>query len=98
MDLSSTFKTEVYRPVVTILIPGGFALLPFEFIAMHHFPLLGELVVKHAAISSILAILAAIAIGFLLENFGALIESKIWDRLQKNPERQPLYQSHRRLL
>ena len=80
MDLSSTFKTEVYRPVVTILIPGGFALLPFGFIAMHHIAVLGELVVKHAAISSILAILAAIAIGFLLENFGALIESKIWDR------------------
>jgi hypothetical protein len=84
MDLSSTFKSEVYRPIVTVLIPGATALAPYLFILNHKYSGISAFAEKYTAISSVIILLLSIVAGFILENIGARIESNLWDNMQSD--------------
>ena len=87
MDLSSTFKEEVYRTIVVVLIPGGLALSPFlmtAFISNDH---LSEFYGNHPNFSAFLLVTCAIAAGLIIENFGSCLEKEIDQRLERdNPK------------
>jgi len=88
MDIMSSLRADVFRSVVTIIIPGATAVSPFLAVAGHRFPQLGIWVEQNAGVSGIVLLLVAVAAGQVLEELGAFIESKVWDRRlkRKNPE------------
>jgi len=78
MDISSVFKTEVFRPIVITLVPGVTAMIPYFFVLNHYFPGAADVAEKHETTAVILAVLAAIAVGYVIEDIGSRIESLIW--------------------
>jgi hypothetical protein len=82
MDISSVFKTEVFRPVVITLVPGVAAIAPYFFLLDHYFPGAASVVAEHETTAVILVVLAAIGVGYILEDLGSRIESLIWGRLK----------------
>ena len=80
MDIMSTLRADVFRSVVTIIIPGATAVSPFLAVAAHRFPQLGIWVEQNAGVSGIVLLLVAVAAGPVLEELGAVIESEVWDR------------------
>ena len=88
MDLSSTFKTEVYRPIVTIVIPGLLAFFPVMLYGFKTYSLIHEFADKHEASTAVIVLLIVIAIGLIFENIGSWIEHHILDNHQGSKEKQ----------
>lgn len=78
MDISSVFKTEVFRPIVITLVPGLMAVVPYLFIVHYYFPNIASLFSKHSSAFIIVVLLVCIAFGQILEDFGSLIETAMW--------------------
>ena len=87
MDLSATFKTEVYRPVVTIAIPGAISSVPIGYYLAATQPDLRTFGDGHPFLTSVTVLLAVIALGFLFEDLGSRVENGIWERLQGKSDR-----------
>lgn len=79
MDLSSTFKGEIFRPIATIAVPGTFATTPFLFLLGSYFPGFINFWDKHDSATTFLIIMVVVAVGLLLEDFGARIEHHVLD-------------------
>lgn len=85
MDLVSTFKTEVFRPVVSILIPGATAISTYIYLLFLSFPNEVSGLANHATFSTVVFIIVTISCGMVLEDLGALIESFYgWVLARKN--------------
>jgi hypothetical protein len=80
LDLSAAFKTEVYRPIVTIVIPGAIALVPLGYYLNARYSGLRIFGDDHPLLTSVTVLLAAIALGFLFEDIGSRIENDLWER------------------
>lgn len=78
MDLASAFKGEVFRPLVTLVIPGATALAPYVILARARHEQLRCFWNDHTTAAFLVIALAAIAVGRVLETIGARIESA-WD-------------------
>jgi hypothetical protein len=96
MDLSAAFKTEVYRPVVTVVIPAVIALTPWMVVVAHAYPKLLSLAATNQGLFAVLCLLLVVATGFLLEDIGSRIEADLWERLQG--DRDDLYEEWHRYL
>jgi len=81
MDLPSAFKSEVFRPLATIMVPGAAAVAPFAVLANHYNPSLLAFAEKFPAVHATALILTALAAGMILEDLGGMIEAQLWDRL-----------------
>ena len=79
MDISSAFKSEVFRPTVTVLVPGIVALGPYIAISLHDFPQLRRFWDAHEPTFVAVILLLVLAVGMVLENLGALVEGHLWD-------------------
>ena len=79
MDLASSFKSEVVRPVVTLVVPGATALTPFFVQARRLLPGFRWYLENHRTVGFLVAALAVLAAGLILESVGALWESKVID-------------------
>lgn len=82
MDLSSVFKTEVFRPVVITIVPGVTAIVPYIFVIDSYFPSVRTTAASHETMAIVLIVLAAIAIGLILEDLGSRIEMLIWQKIK----------------
>lgn len=79
MDVTSAFKSEVFRPLTTVVIPGAVAVAPFVILVGYYVPVTFEFWDDHpAAVVSIITV-AAIAAGLILDNIGTHIESQLFD-------------------
>jgi uncharacterized RDD family membrane protein YckC len=84
MNATGLFKREIFRPFVTLLIPGAVAIIPYILIVMHYQPWLLHLVTKNSGFTLTLLIFLAVAVGLIIEDLGACIESGVLDKfLQK---------------
>lgn len=79
MELSSTFKSEIFRPIATIIVPGSFATVPFLFVMANNFPDLITFWDKHDSTTTFFVLLIIIAAGLILEDLGARIEHHVID-------------------
>lgn len=86
MDLVSTLRSEIFRPAVTIIIPGATAALPYFFILAHYFQSLHNFAQHHQAIALFLAFIVAVAFGLIIEDFGSLFEVQVLDRRLKKKD------------
>ena len=74
MDISNTFKTEIFRPVVITLIPGGLAILPLVAMAYLGYPKLATYIESHQLGASFIYVFLSIAAGLIIENIGSRLE------------------------
>jgi hypothetical protein len=100
-ELFAGFATDVFRPVVTLLIPGFWALTPWIIGLFLHYQIDWKFACDHREASGLVFVVAATAVGMVLENLGARLEECFYNR-QKNdrcnwyayltlaPEREPI--------
>ena len=81
MDVPSTFKSEVFRPLATTFIPGATAIAPYALLVLHYNPALTSFADRFPTLYATILVLAAIAAGMLLEDAGGIIEVSVWDGL-----------------
>lgn len=83
MDLATAFKSEVFRPLVTLILPGATALAPYVILLREQEIGVRQFWNDHTTAAFIVIALAAIAIGRIFETLGARIEA-LWDEHLEN--------------
>jgi hypothetical protein len=77
-DFFAAFGSEVFRPLVTLLIPGSLAVLPYILYLIDRYRSIAAFV-EHNPITSVCTLIAAaLFIGMILEDLGTHIEDG-WD-------------------
>jgi hypothetical protein len=71
----SAFTSEVFRPLVTLLIPGAIAISTWFVGLLWHFHDLQTLVHNNHAEADLVLVLAMTFVGLVLEDLGARVES-----------------------
>jgi hypothetical protein len=79
MDLLETFKSEVFRPVVTLVIPGAVAIGPYIIVTGFYIPRVQVFWDDHPSAFVTIVAIVVIAAGLILEDLGIEIEV-LWDR------------------
>jgi hypothetical protein len=87
----SAFTSEVFRPIVTLLIPGAIGISTWFIALLWSFPELKGLVSKNHAEAGLVMLLAMIFAGLVLEDFGAR-----WEKQLDNKANELTDQLHRR--
>ena len=80
MDLISAFKSELFRPLATVIAPGTVAVTPWALTFLAHNHAVVTYAEKYVGASAFFFIVLTTIAGFLLENIGARIE-KLWDSI-----------------
>jgi hypothetical protein len=78
MDLISGFRSELFRPFVTLGIPGAISTGPYIIIVGHYFPQALIFWNDHPSAFITIIVITVFAVGLVLEDMGARIEF-IWD-------------------
>jgi len=78
MDFISAFKSELFRPLVTLLIPGVIAGGPYFVLVGQLVPPLRAFGSRHPSVATAIVIATITAIGLVLENWGSRVET-FWD-------------------
>jgi len=82
----SAFTSEVFRPLVTLLIPGAIAMSTWFIALLWRFCTLRELVFSNHAESGLVLALAMAFSGLVLEDMGARFESWLDDRRKQHDQ------------
>jgi hypothetical protein len=83
MNAADLFKREIFRPFVTLLIPGAVAIIPYILILLHYHSELLDFWNKNSGSILTLLLLFAVAVGLIIEDLGAWIESSVLDKILK---------------
>jgi hypothetical protein len=75
MNFFSAFQSEVFRPLVTLLIPGALAISSWALALTWKYPALKELINKNHTETAWILVLIIIAVGIVIEDWGARVES-----------------------
>lgn len=77
MDPFSGLRSEIFRPLATVVLPGLVAIMPYAILITNATPDIAEFAQDHNAAYVACAIAAATLAGLLLENIGTSIERGI---------------------
>src|SRR5258708_512858 len=83
-DIFSAFQQDVFRPIVTLLIPGGIAILPFFLFAIWMFPSLAALVGANHTETAMILTLIVIGVGLVCEDLGSHYETRLDNKAKSN--------------
>jgi hypothetical protein len=78
MDVTSAFKSEIFRPLTTVVIPGAVAIGPYVILVGYYAPITFKFWDDHSAAVVATIVVAAIAVGLVLDNIGTHIEAKFF--------------------
>jgi hypothetical protein len=81
MDIAPAFKSDVFRSISTLLVPGVVALAPYALLLNHYQPGIVSFADHYGVVYVALYLFAALAAGFVLEDLGSHIEGEVWDEL-----------------
>ncbi|MGB6479976.1 MAG: hypothetical protein WBF15_12850 [Candidatus Sulfotelmatobacter sp.] len=84
----SAFTSDVFRPLVTLLIPGAIAISTWFVGLLWQFPDLRSLVYSNHAETGLVLVLAMTFAGLVLEDLGARVESWLDSRKEKQDGKQ----------
>lgn len=90
-EIFSAFGSEIFRPLVTIVIPGAMAISVWFVVVLQKFTQLCVLAEGNHTETTLLLVLASIAAGLLVEDIGSRIESRFLD---KSLGAQPAFSAH----
>jgi hypothetical protein len=86
-EIFSAFGSEVFRPLVTIVIPGAMAISVWFVVLLQKFTKLYDLAEANHTETTLLLALCSVAAGLLIEDVGSRFESRYLDRrLGARPE------------
>ena len=71
MDITNTFKSEIFKPLVSIVIPGAIAVAPYILLLNFHFPAIETFREKYQAAYYVVTAISVIGAGFLLGDIGS---------------------------
>jgi hypothetical protein len=87
MDFISAFKSELFRPLATLVVPGGVAIGPYVLVVGHYFPGVTSFWREHPSAFVAILVISIVAVGLIVEDLGAFIERDFWDsKLAKENE------------
>lgn len=78
-EVLGSLKSELLRPLATLILPGGIAVTPYFILLRVMFGPFSKLVTDNPTQTLALATAAALFVGLVLEDAGSGIESK-WDK------------------
>jgi hypothetical protein len=88
MDIASCMKTEVLRPLTTLVVPSSVAVAPYILVTAYYFPATETFWGTHSiAFTAVVGVLV-LAVGLILEDLGEHIE-ELWDFVLKDEKRDP---------
>ncbi len=76
MDLTSGLRSEIFRPIVTIIVPGILAAAPFVFLAAQLYPPIRLFIAESSTLATFLGFTISIGFGLLSQEMGSTIE--VW--------------------
>ncbi len=79
MDLIAALKSELFRPLVTLVIPGSIASGPYVLVLGYYFPRVVSFWNDHPSAFVTMVTIAILAAGLIIEDLGAFIENDFWD-------------------
>jgi len=87
VDFISAFKSELFRPLATLVVPGGVAIGPYVLVAGYYFPGVTLFWRDHPSAFVAILVICIVAVGLIVEDLGAFIERDFWDsKLAKDNE------------
>jgi hypothetical protein len=87
VDFISAFKSELFRPLATLVVPGGVAVGPYVLVAGYYFPGVAFFWRDHPSAFVAIIVICIVAVGLIVEDLGAFIERDFWDsKLAKDNE------------
>ena len=81
MDLTAPFRPEVFRPIITLIVPGAIASGPFVLVAGHYIPHVDTFWTHHPNAFAVVLTFIVLAVGFVIDDLGTNIEVRTWDRI-----------------
>jgi hypothetical protein len=81
MDIDSAFKSEVFRPLVTLVVPGSIVVGPYILVVGFYFPNVNVFWNEHSSAFVAIVAVCILAIGLVLENLGSMIECDVLDEI-----------------
>src|SRR3954471_9223085 len=81
MDLTAPFRTEVLRPITTLVVPSTIAIGPFVMILEDYVDAVAKFRTDHTSAFAIFVVISVLAAGFIVEDLGASIELRGWDTI-----------------
>lgn len=85
MDFLSNVKSELLRPLITLVIPGAFFIGPWILIVGYHVPRIAKFWDERPSAFVAIITICVFASGLILEDIGARIESG-WDNRLKDSD------------
>jgi hypothetical protein len=79
MNVADLFKREIFKPFVTLLIPGTFTIIPYVLVIISSHPKLLDFWSNNAGSSLTILLLIAVAVGLILEDIGSWVEASVLD-------------------
>lgn len=79
MDVMSGLRSDVYRVLVTSLIPGTISTAPYMCMLAHYFPRAATFIETQPIVAGIVYFILVAIAAQILENLGSQLESKAWD-------------------
>jgi hypothetical protein len=90
-ELTATFHSEVFRPIVTLVVPGFYATASISISLLERFGSLRALIDKYPGAATLVFLLVVLAGGLTAEEVGARIELHFDNAVKKCPG----YEGHR---
>ncbi len=73
-ELTATFHSEVFRPIVALVVPGFYAISSAAVCLLQRFDKLGTLIDKYPGAATVVFLLVVLAVGLIMEEIGAQVE------------------------
>jgi hypothetical protein len=97
MDFTSSLKSEIFRPFSILIIPGAVDIFPYIFVLWNTYPNAAIFVEKYPSHTIVLFLIAVVAIGLVLEDFGSFFESLVYDKILNKQDPDHLKNWHKYL-
>ena len=82
-ELTAAFQSEVFRPIVTLVVPGFFAISTLAVAVWQRFPNIPKLAEQHSGVATTTALLIVLTCGLVTEDLGARLEEDFDKKLLK---------------
>jgi hypothetical protein len=86
-DVFAAFGSEVFRPLITLLLPGLIALSSWSVALFQWYPPFWTIAAANHAETGILVALAALFVGLVIEDLATRIETTVFDGVREHASR-----------
>jgi hypothetical protein len=93
-DVLSAFGSEVFRPLVTLVLPGAVTITPYFIALIQRWPGFYLLAAANHTEAAFVLLFAALFLGLVIEDIGARIETEFDELAKKNSDFEEIWFSY----